>query len=269
MTIAVIPDSATMTVTSRPGVSAPAVGATNVVFPSSTIACSGSVRMSGSPGDPTAGWFVGWIQAQWIETNWGYYRGQSNADGSAFYQRAREPARPAQGCRDTAGPVADVFYATFPLLRVPVLAPFPSTTAVVFNDTPSDTYPISVINSKTGKPNFLREVQLEFHFCTILVVRDSATVFQQLKHIYWAMHWQYRFSATAFPPGPGTLTATAVASGVGATVSQVISGAATDRRFANVLTSHQKGSCNDVAAAASTSPNVRESRVWTDFAVGR
>jgi hypothetical protein len=225
--------------------------------------------MNGAPGDPTAGWLVGWLQAQWIETNWGYYRGQFDRDGSVLHQRARRPARPAQACRDTVGAVSDIFYSTSGGLRAPVTGPFPQIIPVVFRDTPSETYPISVTNSLTGKPNFLREVQLEFHFCTIFVVKDPANVFHQLKHIYWNMRWQYRFTASAFPPGPATLTATAVAGGVGGNASAVFSGSATDRRFAGVLTSTQTRNCNQVAQAASTSPNVKEARKWESFDLDR
>jgi hypothetical protein len=229
------------------------------------------VQFNGAAADPTAKWLVGWIQAQWIETNWGYYRGQSNNHGSEFHQRARPPARPGQACRDTVGPVSDIFYSTSAGLQAPLAggAAFPRTVSVVFRDTPSESYAISVNNTLTLQPNFLREVQLEFHFCTILVVRDPAGVFHQLKHIYWNMLWQYRFTPTAFPPGPGTLTAAPIAAGIGGNVSRVFSGAATDRRFANVLTSVQGSSCNQVAAAASNAPNIRRSRIWDNFDVRR
>ncbi|WP_031497312.1 hypothetical protein [Bryobacter aggregatus] len=266
MAIAIVPNSAEVVVKTRPGVGVPVVNATSVNFPGRIIECTGKVQISGLPTDARAGWFVGWIQAQWIETNWGYFRGQTNGDGSAFHQRARPPARPAQACRDTVGPVNDIFYSMSADLRKPVGAgPFPQTISVVFRDTPSETYPISVTNSLTGKPNFLREVQLEFHFCTIFLVRDPAGKFHQLKHLYWNMHWQYRFSPTA----AGSLTATAIPGGVSANVSRVFTGPSTDHRFANVLTSPQANSCNQVAAQASTNPNVRESRVWDNFDVRR
>ena len=35
----------------------------------------------------TAGWQIGFIQAQWIETNWAVYRGMTQAAGSVFVQR--------------------------------------------------------------------------------------------------------------------------------------------------------------------------------------
>lgn len=271
MAISIVPNSAAVTVTSQPGVNAPTVNATNVRFTSQTIQLAGSVQLNGLPADPTNGWLVGWIQAQWIETNWGYYRGQFNNHGSAFQQRARPPARPGQACRDTVGPVSDIFYSTNPALRAGPGAgnPFPQTVSVVFRDTPSETYPITVTNTLTGQPNFLREVQLEFHFATIFVVRDPAGVFHQLCHLYWNMHWQYRFTASAFPPTTGSLTAAPVAGGVGGNVSRVFGGAATDKRFAGVLTSAQTSSCNVVAGNASSNPNVRESRVWDNFDVRR
>ncbi|HUQ92844.1 MAG TPA: hypothetical protein VM120_14280 [Bryobacteraceae bacterium] len=271
MAISIVPNSAAVTVTSRPGVNAPTVNAASVRFTSQTIQCSGRVSFNGLAADPTAGWLVGWIQAQWIETNWGYYRGRLNNHGSVFHQKARPPARAGQACRDTVGPVGDVFYSTSAGLRAPLAGgvAYPQTVAVVFRDTPSETFPITVTNTLTGQPNFLREVQLEFHFCTILVVQDPALAFHQLKHLYWNMHWQYRFTPTAFPPGPGTLTVTPITAGIGGNVSRIFSGAATDRRFAGVLTSAQTNSCNQVAAAASGSPNVRESRVWDNFDVRR
>lgn len=270
MAISIVPGSASVAVTSRPGVNAPAVSATNVRFTSRTIQATGQVRFNGSPGDSTAGWFIGWIQAQWIETNWGYFRGRLNNHGSVFHQRARAPARPNQACRDTVGPVTDIFYSLSAGLRSGITsAAFPATVSVVFRDTPGETYPISVVNSLTSQPNFIREVQLEFHFCTIFVVRDPGGVFRQLKHLYWNMHWQYRFSPTAFPPGPGSLTVTPVAAGIGGNLSRAFSGAATDRRFAGVLTSVQTQNCNQVASAAFTSPNVREARVWENFDVRR
>ena len=269
MAISIVPNSASVSITTQPGVNAPVVNAANVRFQATIIRATGQVDINGLAADATAGWFVGWIQAQWIETNWGYFRGQFDNHGSVFHQRGRPPSRPAQACRDTVGAVGTIFYSTSATLRrgVPAGGPFPTTISVGFNDTPSETYPLSVVNSLTGQPNFLREVQLEFHFATILVVRDPAGVFHQLKHFYWNLHWQHRFTPTAFPPGPGTMTVTAVPNGVGANTSRIFDGAATDRRFSGVLTSAQTQSCNQVAGAAAGAPNVREARRWANFDV--
>ena len=67
------------------------------------IEMRGRCKITGDPGDNPAGWTLGLIQLQWIETNWGYYQGEKDIHGSCFVQRGRPPARPAQGCRDTVG----------------------------------------------------------------------------------------------------------------------------------------------------------------------
>jgi hypothetical protein len=274
MAVTIVPNSATIRITSKPAVSAPTIGATNVNFPGGGwLKAVGSVRFDVAPGDPTSGWFVGFIQAQWIETNWGYYRGQHNNDGSAFYQRARPPARPAQGCRDTLGPVTDIFYGTEPRFRAtipagPYLAGHPVTVTAQHEDQPSDVFPMTVTNTLTHQPNYLSEAQLEFHFCTVLVVRDPAGVFHQLKSFYWNVHWQYCFHHHGFPPTAANTTITPVAKGIGAHVSPIYSGRVTDRRFAPLLTSpHETQSCNVFAANEENSPNIRLARTWANFDV--
>jgi len=89
MAISIAPNSASVTVASRSGVQAPAVNADNVHFPSQTARISGQVEFDGLATDVTTDWLVGWIQAQWVETNWGYFRGRANNHGSVFHQRAR------------------------------------------------------------------------------------------------------------------------------------------------------------------------------------
>ncbi|HLJ46477.1 MAG TPA: hypothetical protein VKU01_10745 [Bryobacteraceae bacterium] len=276
MAISVVPGSGNIRLTNRPAVGAPVINdpTADVTFPiAQQIRAVGSARFNIGAADPIAGWFLGWLQAQWIETNWGYYRGQTNGDGSAFYQRARPPARPSQACRDTFGPVGQIFYGVEPTRRAVLPAgPSPAGGALVstnFNDGPSDTYPLSVTNNLTHKTNWLREVQLEFHFCTVLVVRDPAGNFTQLKSFYWNTHWQYRFHASVFPMTAAHTRSEAIAGGVAANVGHVIEGAVTDRRFTGVLTSLQTQSCNDFAAAESANPNIRESRVWDNFDVRR
>jgi hypothetical protein len=269
MAISVVPGSASITINNRPAVHAPLVEAANVRFTAEAIQATGSVTLDGLPTDPREGWFAGWIQAQWIETNWGYFRGRSNNHGSVFYQRARPPARVARNCRDTLGPVDDIFYGTRGAMRprIPSTGEFPRTLSALISDRPADLYPITVINSLTGERNFLREVQLEFHFASVFVVRDPDANVQQLLHFYWNLRWQYRFTPTAFPPGVGTLNPVAISAGVGANVSPIFQGAATDRRFADVLTAPQTENCNDVAQGAFRHPNVKESRVWDNFDV--
>jgi len=276
MAISIVAGSSQIQITQRPSVAPPVIndGAGDVSFPiGRQILATGSARFNIDAGDAVAGWFLGWLQAQWIETNWGYYRGAGNSDGSSFFQRARPPARPRQACRDTFGPVGQIFYGVEPTRRATLPAgPSPAGGALVstnFNDGPADTYPIRVTNSLRTKDNWLREVQLEFHFCTVLVVRDPAGNFTQLKSFYWNTHWQYRFHTSSFPMTAGNTRIEAIAGGVGANVSHIIEGRVIDQRFTGVLTAPQAKSCNDFAADESARPNIRESRVWDNFDVRR
>ena len=78
------------------------VSATNATFSlANPIEAIGSVTFHGSAGDSAAGWTIGFVQAQWVETNWGVYRGAAPSDGSVFVQRARPPSRPHQACFTT------------------------------------------------------------------------------------------------------------------------------------------------------------------------
>lgn len=276
MAVSVVPGSAGVTITSRPSVGAPRIGTSDVAFPGGGwIRAKGSVKFNVSPGDATSNWYAGFIQAQWIETNWGYYRGQSNNDGSAFYQRARPPARPSQSCRDTVGPVSDVFYSTSANYRSsipagPYMAGRPMTVSAKFEDQPSDSFPLSVTNATTHQANYLTEVQLEFHFCTVFVVQDPSGNFQQLKHFFWNAHWQYRFNHGGYPATAANTTIVPVSAGIGAHVSAVFNGRVTDRRFVNVITSlTETRSCNDVAGHESNHPNIKTSATWQDFDVRR
>jgi len=234
----------------------------NANFSCAPMHCEGAVRFNGLPADDRTGWHVGWIQAQWIETNTGYYRGQFDRDGSISIQRGRPPVRMSQACRDTSGPVGDIFTdPTDPLeFQILLLADdFPCTVNVESNDHPGETYPLILTNAITNKPNFLQEVQLEFHFCTVLSVQDPTLNFHHLAAFYWNVHWQYRFlprvfpnplDAQWFPPTP-------VAGGIGAHHSGVIEGTPTDKRFSGFLTSDQVSSCVDLANLETADPRNR------------
>ena len=217
----------------------------------------GSVQFSGQPTDVRAGWEIGWIQTEWIETNWGAYRGQFDHDGSMFLQRARPPARVQQGCRDTLNNVNTFFTKSTSAIEhktLPPGGPFPVTVTVKAQDSPGDNYQLSETNSRTNKVNFLQEVQLEFMFCTVLTVRNPARVFTHLAHFYWNLRWQYQFHPKRFPPTNAAVDwdITPVNAGIGGTMGSAINGAPADTRFAGVLTSHQTFSCNDLALASST-----------------
>lgn len=273
MTVQVVARSASMTILQRPRVNAPRAVANLMTFNSVALLTRGECQLTCTPGDNPAGWILGLIQLQWIETNWGYYRGQTNADGSCFLQRARPPARPAQGCRDTLSDGA-IFVDSSPDLDRTVAAagaPFPIRLTASFSDAPNDFYPLTRSNSLTGRVNFLHEVQLEFHFCTVLSLRNPAGAFQHLKHFLWNVHWQARFKPTNFAnlAAPWKITPTGGALGNTANVSGIADGGPTERKFTTIITAVGAPNCNRVAANAANAPNSRESRVWDNFDVTR
>ena len=278
MAIAIIPGSGRITHIDAAGSDAPTInGGVWNFAPDPAMHAEGEVRFNGAAGDPRAGWHVGWIQAQWIETNWAYYRGQFNNHGSLFLQRGKPPARPRQACRDTSGAVATIFTdPTDPkeFQDLPAAGAFPLTINVETNDPPGENYNAEEDNGATGQPNYLHEVQLEFHFCTVLTVQDPAGRFHHQAHFYWNVHWQYRFQPTAFPPADGDWRVpAAVAGGNTAAASRAFSGAPADARFANVLTTAQTKSCVDLAGdsarAVQNTPVRREFAVWQSVDVRR
>src|ERR1700730_10749774 len=150
MAITVVPGSASMLVEHRPNVAAPSVRGTDMTFTCrDRLRVSGKCRITGVPGDNPAGSTLGLIQLQWIETNWGDYRGQNQSDGSCFLQRARPPTRAAQGCRDTLA-VGGILVDNNPGLDRTVATagtPFPIDMTAVFFDGPGDSYPLTRLNS--------------------------------------------------------------------------------------------------------------------------
>jgi hypothetical protein len=248
-----------------------------VTWPSNPIRATGEVSITGNPGDIPTGWTLGFIQAQWIETNWMYYRGQSNNHGSLFLQRARPPARPAQACRDSVGPVTDIWYNTTHNHVVAGHPAFPIKLTAHYFDQPSESCNIQETNTLTSQPNYLREGQLEFHFCLVLALRESGATgaFHQLLHLYWNLHWQTRFQPTNFSNLAAPWNINNIAAGTAANVGRVISGRTNDRRFDAMITGVATQNCNQIfraaitAVASPTSPNRRQSRVWDNFDVRR
>jgi hypothetical protein len=243
------------------------------------IEAVGAVTLHGATADVGTGWAAGFLQAQWIETNWAIYRGLQQAGGSVFVQRARPPARPHQACFDCITP-GGAFYGSgaapatvvpatggpaLPFVAsLPARPAFPLALSVVHRDFPSDFYPFSRMNQTTHQMNFLAEVQLEFSFCISLVVKDSTGLLHFLQNLYWNVNWQNRFS----PPVPGGAPqVTPVHGGNSANVGHVTAGRPTDHRFLAVLTTPQALNCNAVAAAAANNPKIRESAQWSNVDV--
>ena len=75
------PGSSTIKIDSYPTVKAPTVAGGKVHFKvGNSLKATGSVMLTGS--HPASGWKLGFLQAEWAETNWLYYRGQHDAEDS-------------------------------------------------------------------------------------------------------------------------------------------------------------------------------------------
>jgi hypothetical protein len=238
----------------------------------------GRCKITGGSGDKPAGWTLGFIQLQWIETNWGYYQGEKDVDGSVLVRRDRPPARPAQGCRDTLADGGILFDNKPGLDRAVAGAgtPFPINMTATFSDGPNDSYALTRVNSRTKKTNFLREVQLEFHFCTILALMDPdagarvralldlENAFQYLKHVFWNVHWQAKFLPTKFADvtAPWTITPSGGALGNAANASRTFDGGPTDPKFLGISAALLAPNCLVVEKKARNAPNLTESLKW-------
>lgn len=274
VTVSSHPSDCELNVTVYPASLTPSIEGSEMRFSGREIRLNGSVKLLGDPGDSANGWKVGFIQAQWVETNWCSYRGQSNSDGSIFIQRGRAPARSQQACRDCVEttPLRSVFYNTKvmdgEIASGSATDSFPLVLRVKHYDAPEERCPLSLQNSLTGKKNFLREVQFEFLFCTIMSVQDPAGTFQHVMAVYWNKRAQYRFEQPGYLPKANP-------SGTGSTVGVPfhLAGQMIDPRFASVLTRlTETRSCNDLAIAARNAfdagaPNRHESPIWKDFNV--
>jgi len=198
------------------------------------------------------------IQLKWISTDWSYYRGQTNNDGSIFAQAARPPARPQPNCRDTVKPGA-IFVDNAPGHDRTVAktgSAFPITMTTDFSDSPSRPFPLTRTNSKTTKTNYIREAQSEAHFCTILTLMSAAGTFQPLKTIYWYTHWQGRFQPTDFSDltKPWTIERAGGPHSNEADATGAIDDGPNDPRFSAIMTSATAPNCNAMEGQRSLHP---------------
>ncbi|HET6420848.1 MAG TPA: hypothetical protein VFG19_11860 [Geobacteraceae bacterium] len=273
MAISVVKDSVSMKIQDpRPQVLKPVVFGDQMAFRcTSPLSLTGECQIKGERDDDPDGVTLGMIQLQWVETSWAIYRGQNNTDGSCFLQRARPPARPVQGCRDTR--LADEIFFNGPNCTSSVAAanqPFPVKMTAVFEDSPSSYYPLMRVNSQTGKENYLWEVQLEFHFCTVLSLQfPNVESYKHLKHLLWSLHWQARFKPTNFSNlrAQWDIKPASDAGANDARVSDVYDGGPTEKKFTNILVASHIKNCLALAQDAAKAPNSRESRIWEDFDV--
>ncbi len=264
------PGSAQITITGRAHASVPTVKNGRAHFDcSSRITADGSVILTGS--QPAVGWTLGFIQVEWVDTNWLYYRGEHDHDGSIFFQRSRPPARPIKACRDV-DPATDIYYTdSWNLPKVNPADAFPLTLTVSHSDKPSDGCDLLALNSKTHKNNFLREAQMEFLFCTVLTARDPAGKYHHLKSFYWNVRWQATFQPAHFADPLGAWSIVPTPKGLGQATSGVIDGEPTDSRFKGILTDAHVAGCNALIPLYVNlppgNPCRHESTVWASFDV--
>jgi hypothetical protein len=245
-------------------------------FECSEITATGSVTLTGSHPD-AAGWALGFIQVEWIDTNWLYYRGRQNNHGSIFFQRSRPPTRPSKVCRDVKAET-DIYYEFGGKPPTVTAADtFPKTLTVHHFDQPGEHPPAVVQNSLTGEDNFIREAQLEFLFCTVLSAREPGPPpgkFHHLKSFYWNVRWQARFLPHDFATPLGAWFVTPIAEGQGSARSHVIEGEPTDKRFKDILTDLSVRGCDAIIPLYAPDPDGvvqvgkpgrRESKVWETF----
>jgi hypothetical protein len=241
------------------------------------ITITGQCKITGASDDKPAGWTLGFIQLQWVETNWAYYQGEKNTGGSCLVRRDRPPARSVQGCRDTLRQGAILFDNDPGRDRaVAGSGPLPLTLRATLSDPPNDFWPLTRRNALKGTTNFLREAQLEFHFCTILALMDPdprrqaralldlENAFQYLKHVFWNVHWQAKFMPTNFADVAARWTITPSGGALGNTVnvSRVFDGGPTDARFKGIGAAFLATNCLKAEQDAHKSPNVTESAIW-------
>ena len=295
MAIKITPNSAKITFLHKPSAIPPKISTSNnttALISFREISFSGEVMLDGVSGDSTKGWRIGWLQVQSIETNWAYYRGENNGDGSIFLQFARSPARTQQSCRDIQdGNSSDIFYNNSLMegfddatgqVTPPTLidspgggAPtvFPISVKVNMFDAPAAFYNLVESNLLTKADNYLYEAQMEYHFCAVLTVQAPDGKFYHQAYFYWNVRGQANFRPEVFPPSSVDWRITPTRSGSGTNVGRVFQGAPDDKRFVSALTAPQMQNCNEVAESAITSvsrvghPNRHESPVWQNFDV--
>jgi len=275
MAAVIRPGSSRIQFGAYPKVVKPVVEHGKARFRCSKIEATGSATFTGS--QPADGWALGFIQVEWVDTNWLYYRGRQNNHGSIFFQRSRPPTRPVKVCRDVDDEDTDIFYDE-PPPSIEATDALPKTLTVDFYDKPGDNAKAVVTNSLTGEDNFIREAQLEFLFCTVLTARDPDDNYHHLKSFYWNVRWQARFLPHDFDNPLGAWHVTTIAEGQGSARSGVIEGRPTDKRFKDVLTDQTVRGCNAIIDLYAPDPDGvlpignagrRESKVWESFDVRR
>jgi len=138
----------------------------------------------------SSGHEVGIHQVLTSEVNNARYRGQTPADGSLWIRRDIPAVRKAPPCPDS--PFGRFWNASKP-------AACGKAARVEHSDFPQDMYSTIETNSKTGKPNYLAELHLDFQFTTALMHKKPDASLRTLRWLEWGVGWDYTFDT----PGSG------------------------------------------------------------------
>ena len=225
-------------------------------FDSDGFIAIGTACIRGDQVGEIAGYTLGWIQCQLMETNWAIYRGLNEDDGSVLLKYGWKPPMPV--CRDTREKNAILYDAAYDSgganrfvvpkgLKEVVMA-------CEFRDYPDDNFPIQQPNSLTKRPNFLQEAMVEVYFCTVLTLQEPGGPFQHLKHVYWNVRWHYSFTPPDAKGNPGVQLVKGQDAGK---VCDVQNGAPTDPQILDKLTDSKATNCN--VRSAESNPAVSES----------
>jgi hypothetical protein len=136
-----------------------------------------------------------------------------------------------------------------------------------FSDQPSQTYWVKVRNPRTNADNFLYHVDIDFHFCTMLVAMSlppgEQPRYTPLKHFYWNILWEAHFTMDA--SGSPNERATRVRHLEVNVQRQVRSDAPNDPRFVRRLEDRSLPISNELATHL---PAVRLGTSWSDRSLG-
>ena len=221
-------------------------GSDAVRFVCPGMAARGTVNLHGTGNESVTGWKLGFIQLQFVETNYASYRGRTVSEGSAKVTRSH-----SRLCRDSVNPVqSNLWYApqefNSPLNQgtfQPPTLPASGNLRMISGITDAPGQRISIKIRNRNHDNFLHHVDIGFHFCTMMAAENPQHRFTILKHFYWNVHWEAHFAPNAAGV-PQLIRRDNFAMRV---QRQVHSGIPNDSRFRNKVLSHSLPFSNEVA----------------------
>lgn len=179
------------------------------------------ITLIGQPHESIAGWQIGFIQLQYVQTSWFQYRGVHDSDGSILRARDRSTAWPSQLTRDqdvdkapppsgtpwTAADTSTPHNYQGQIRTVPNLTIFGTgdkldefgtkIVLICHEDFPRSDVPKRFDNTAFSPPrkNLLYSAQIGYAFCVAVVAKPPAPARPMfLKHFYWNCRWRVHFT---------------------------------------------------------------------------